>query len=156
MTIFGSAKRLAILALLPLLTTGHTWAGEFHDKVERIFSSSVIDSINESGSSGEVIFKTPERTPDYFYTGDKLGKLFAIDSARVFREVEGIERLTLRVPANGKQYTMSVTRNEIEQYYGANFAEMKENLEAWRSEFIQKYDTNSSRAAFVKSFVIEQ
>lgn len=153
MAMFGRAKKLAALALLSLLTLGNAWGGEFQDKVERIFPAAVVKSMKESGSSGEVIFRTPDRAPEYFETGDKVNKVFAIDSARVFRDVPGLERLTLRVPADGKRYTLSISRDDIEQYYGVDFAKMNGNLDAWRAEFAQNYDNKQSRAAFVEKFV---
>lgn len=156
MTMFGCAKKLSALALLPLLTLGNAWGGEFKDKVERIFSSSVVESISESGSSGEVTFRTPERMPDYFETGDKVNKVFAIESARVFRDVTSLERLTFRVPADGKRYTMSISRDDIEQHYGVDFAEMNGDLDAWRTEFTQDYDNKQSRAEFVEKFVAKE
>lgn len=153
MAMFPRATKLAALVLLPLLAIGSAWGGEFKDKAERIFAGAVVESIKESGASGEVIFRVPERGPDYFESGDKVNKVFAIESARMFRDVKGLERLTFRVPADGQKYAMNISRADIEKHYGVDFAAMNGDLDAWRTTFIQKYDNKQSRAEFVEKFV---
>lgn len=141
----------ALVALAALLPLGNAWAGAFTDRVERVFSSTIIASVKESGPAGEVTFKVPERTANYFVTGDKLNKVFAIDSARIFRDVEDLERLTFHIPAHGKTHSMRVTRAEIEKHYGLSFRGM--SMDAWRNEFIQVFDNKPSRAKFAERFV---
>lgn len=140
-----------LVALAVLLPLGTAWAGAFTDRAERVFSSTIIASVKESGAAGEVTFKVPERAANYFVTGDKLNKVFAIDSARIFRDVEGLERLTFHIPAHGKTYSLRVTRADIEKHYGMSFKGM--SMDAWRNEFIQVFDNKQSRAKFVERFV---
>lgn len=150
---YRAMKRGANLAALLLLMAGGAWASDFSEKVERIFSPAVIESVSESGSSGEITFKVPERMPDYFDTGDKVNKVFAIESARIFRDVAGLEQLTLKVPKEGEMYILAISRTNIENYYGVNFSDMRTNLNLWRSNFTNVYDNKKSRAAFFDKFV---
>lgn len=150
---YRAMKRGANLAALLLLMTGSAWAGDFSDKVERMFSPAVLQSIKDSGSSGEVTFKAPERIPDYFDTGDKANKIFAIESARIFRDVEGLERLKLKAPKDGEMYILDISRTEIERHYGVKLADMRTDPNLWRSNFIPNHDNNKSRAVFFEKFV---
>ena len=120
--------------------------------MERIFSPSVIESINESGTSGEVAFKAPERMPDYFESGDKANKVLAIESVRVFRDVPGLERLKLKVPQGATERVLDVSRADVESYYKVSFSEMNSDPNVWRTKFIQNYDNKESRADFVDRF----
>lgn len=147
-------KVMALIVLV--MAAGGAWASEFRDKAERIFSPSVIESLSESGEIGKISFKIPERMPDYFESGDKTNKVFAIESARLFRDVPNLKRLTLEIPnAEGVQ-VLNVSRADIEKYYGVDLAAMNGNPAAWREGFIQQHDTKGSRADFVKRFVNQQ
>lgn len=157
MKTFGRTVKLgAGLVAVMALAAGSTWAGEFSDKVERIFSPSVIGSVKELGSVGEVEFKVPERMPEYFEAGDKANKILAIDSARLFRELPGLERLALTIPKGEKQQRIDLSRADIEKYYKVSFTAMNKDQNLWRNEFIQTYDNKASRAQFVDHFVTEQ
>lgn len=156
MAMFGGMKKLAGVALLALLSIGNAWGGEFQDAVETAFSPSVIASVKETGTNGEVTLKAPERMPDYFDSGDKAYKVFAIDSARIFVAAAGLERLTLRLPRAGQMYAMDISRADAEKYYGVNFSEMSGNRDAWRNDFAAKYDNKVSRSAFVEKFVVAE
>ena len=142
-----------VVALAALLMLGNAWAGEFTDRVDRVFSSSIVGAVKESGTGGEITFKAPSVEPRYFEAGDKLGKVFAIDSARLFRDVKGLEQLTFKIPAYGKTYSMSISRADIETHYGVNFAAMNGDLDAWRTQFVQIFDNKQSRAKFSERFV---
>lgn len=153
MKTFGKAvTRGTALAVVMALAVGTAWASEFSEKVERIFSPSVIKSINESGTNGEVAFKVPERMPDYFESGDKANKVLAIESVRVFRDVPGLERLKLKVPQGATERVLDVSRADVESYYKVSFSEMNSDPNAWRTKFIQNYDNKESRADFVERF----
>ncbi|WP_110972853.1 hypothetical protein [Pseudomonas huaxiensis] len=156
MTAIGMFVRKVIALGAFLLLANSAWATEFSDKAERIFSPSVIESLHESGASGEIAFKIPERMPDYFESGDKANKVFAIESARLFRDVPSLSRLTLRIPNDGTVRVLDISRSDIEKHYGVDLAAMNGDPAAWRETFIQQHDTKGSRADFVKRFVREQ
>lgn len=142
-------------AALVALSIGSAWAGELSDKAERLFSSSVIESVSESGSAGKIELKIPARTPGYFESGDKANKVFAIESVRLFREVPSLDHLSVSMPRDGGSQTLGVSRAQIEQHYGINLADLRDPS-AWRQQFIQVYDNPQSRAEFVGKFVTEE
>lgn len=153
---FGRAVLRGTGALLVALSVGNTWAGEFSDKVERVFSPSVIKSAEESGSTGRVEFKKPDRQPDYFENGDKANKVFAIDAVRVFRDLPTIQRLIFKVPRAGSIQTLDVTRSQVEQHYEISLSDLATNPSNWREGFIQPFDNKKSRADFAERFVTQK
>jgi len=153
---FGRAVVRGAGALLVALSIGNAFGSEFSDKVERVLSSSVIESLSESGAAGKVVLKVPTRMPDYYESGDKANKVFAIESVRVFRDVPKLERLVVTIPREDKVQTLDVTRAQVEQYYGISLTELAANPSSWRESFIQSHDNKQSRADFVKKFVIEK
>lgn len=140
--------------LLIALSVGNVCASEFSDKAERAFSS--IESVSETGSTGKVSLKVPSRMPDYYESGDKANKVFAIDSVRVFRDVPKLNRLVVTIPREGKVQTLNVTRAQVEQHYDLRLTDLVANSSSWRESFIQPYDNKQSRADFVKKFVTEK
>lgn len=153
MKIFGRALVRGAGAALVALSMGSACASEFTDKVERLFSSSVVESATESGPSGKVVLKVPARTPGYFESGDKANKVFAIESVRIFREVPALERLNITMPRDAGSQTLNVTRSQVEAYYGISIAATSSDPSIWREKFIQVYDNPESRAKFVEKFV---
>lgn len=153
---FGRAVVRGAGALLVALSVGNTWAGEFSDKVERVFSPSVIKSAEESGSTGRVEFNIPNRQPDYFENGDKANKVFAIDAVRIFRDLPTVNRLILKVPREGSVQTLDVTRTQVEQHYEISLSDLASNPSRWREGFIQPFDNKKSRADFAERFVTQK
>lgn len=152
---FGQVvKHRSVLMAILLLMVGKAWASHFTEKVERIFSPSVIGAVKEEGTTGEVTFQAPSRMPDYFDTGDKANKIFAIEAVRVFRDVPTLEYLTLNLPKAGWVQTLAISRSDLEQFYEISFSAMSNDPDIWRSQFIQRYDNKESRAEFVGRFVI--
>lgn len=142
-----------IASAVLIMAAGGAWASEFQDKAERIFSPSIIESVSESGANGKISFKIPERMPDYFVSADKTNKVFAIESARLFRDVPSLKRLTLKIPNDGIVQVLDISRADIQKYYGLDFAAMNGDLNTWHEEFIQRFDTKELRADFVRNFV---
>ena len=147
-------KVMALIVLI--MAAGGAWASEFLDKTERIFSPSVIESVSELGGIGKISFKIPERMPDYFESGDKANKVFAIESVRLFRDVPSLKRLTLKIPKTEGTQVLDISRADIEKYYGVDLSVRSGDPAAWREGFIHQRDTKDSRADFVKRFVKSQ
>jgi hypothetical protein len=147
-------KKLMFCTLAVFLMAEITWGqDDFQTQAKRVFSSQVIESVKINKGEGEILFKEPAMMPSYFRTGDKINKVFAIESARLFRDVVELNGLKMTIPLKEKTYTMSISREAIEKFYGLQFSSMKGNLDSWRSKFIQKYDTKESRGKFAAKFV---
>ncbi|SMF23416.1 MULTISPECIES: hypothetical protein [unclassified Pseudomonas] len=156
MNFFKRALAQGTAVAVIALSAGNAWADEFSDKVERIFSSSVVKSAKESGSTGAIEFKIPDRQPDYFETGDKANKVFAVESVRVLRDMPGMDRITMTIPRPHKAQTLDVSRAQVEQHYDISLSALKSDPGAWREQFIQQHDNAASRAEFVQEFVTDK
>lgn len=150
-------EKLLALALSAFISVSNAWGSSpVNDKVEEIFSPSIIGSIKENKRECEITFKIPDRDPTYFSSGDKANKVFAIESARLFRDAPELTRLKMKIPANGKKYSIDISRNDVEKFYGVSLSSMNGNPDAWRNDFMQKFDNKESRSAFVKKFVTQE
>jgi hypothetical protein len=123
----------------------------FKEVVQRIFSSNVIDSISYNNGKGIIIFK---QNDDYFGTGDKINKIFAIESVRIFRDDQDIHALQMVIPISKKIYMMNVNKTDIELFYNINITDLSNNPETWRINFINKYDNKNIRKMFVAKFAV--
>ncbi|MCO7537637.1 hypothetical protein NJH24_23010 [Pseudomonas asiatica] len=153
MNFFKRALAQGAAVAVTALLVGNAWAGEFSDKVERVFSSSVVKSAEGSGATGNIEFKVPDRQPDYFESGDKANKIFAIESVRLFRDMPDLGRLTITIPRSNTAQTLNVSRSQVEQHYGITLSTLKADPGAWREQFIQVNDNPEARAEFVQEFV---
>ncbi|MDM8525031.1 type VI secretion system-associated protein TagO [Desulfococcaceae bacterium HSG8] len=127
-------------------------AEEFETQTERIFSTSILASYTIEKREGVIVFKDPPQMPTYFRTGDKINKVFAIESTRLFRDVPGLKSLEMTIPLKEATHSMSVSREQIEKFYKTRFSDMKGDLDAWREQFIKKYDSKRSRRKFARRY----
>ena len=92
-------RRMTICMIIALLTAGTAWGqDDFETQAKRLFSSSILESVKMHDGNGEIIFKDPPNMASYFRTGDKINKIFAIESARLFRDVPDLNSLTMTIP----------------------------------------------------------
>lgn len=124
---------------------------ELDAAVRAMVPSSLIKSVKLSKDKATVILKENPDFPDYFTSGDKMNKIFAIGSVRMFRDLPGLQELHLEIPDGGKTRTLHITRNDLIKHYGADPATF--TGDAWRNDFLRNYDNESSRVDFAKSWV---
>ncbi len=147
-------KKITFFIMAYFMFVSHFAFGQddFENDVKKVFSTAIIDTVKSNKGKGEILFKDPSSMPSYFRTGDKVNKVFAIESARLFRNSPNLNALKMTIPLE-KNYTMNISRVEIEKFYNVNLSSMKDNLERWRTDFIQKYDSKETRAKFAAKFV---
>ncbi|WP_153013751.1 hypothetical protein [Deinococcus grandis] len=121
----------------------------FIDTARQYFNRGIIYSISapEQGK-GIIDFRN---NPEYLGTGDKVNKVMAIESARLFREIKELNDLSLTIPSAGKTYRLQVTRKQMDSHYGTKLADL--SMETWRNFFLERYDTKQARAEFVAKHV---
>lgn len=125
--------------------------------VTRSVSSAFHESIEVDGRSATVVFRKNNSDDvyiDYFTTGDKTNKVLAIESARWFRDLPSLERLTLTVPAETGSITVELDRLTVERYYNVDFDELRadESLDSWRAQISEPHNNKEPRAEFVRRF----
>ncbi|MCP4339838.1 MAG: hypothetical protein GY799_13345 [Desulfobulbaceae bacterium] len=122
----------------------------FVNTLSKFFPKSVLKSSAFDKGTGIIIFR---QNTEYFGTGDKINKIHAIESARLFRDVSELKALRMTIPLSDKTYVLNINRQTIQRYYNINFGSLKGDLEAWRTKFIQQYDSKRLRARFAAKFV---
>lgn len=147
-------KALQILLVSMVLSMGSVYADDAVDQtIGRTFDSSIIQSAELKANKITIKLKTPDVMTNYFTTGDKANKVFAIDSCRLLRNNPDLKHISIWLPMPDGMRVMSVSRKEIEDYYGVDFAAMKDNMDLWRESFVLVYDNKESRQRFVDRFV---
>jgi len=145
--------------LVSICAAANEGQDNFNKTIKRSFSSSIIKSREFNNGTGIIFFKVKD---DYLGTGDKINKIFAITSARLFTRVPNLSILKIAIPLSKDTrvykrgiYTMVITRQMIEQFYKMKFSKRLQdnNYKPWRQEFIQKYDSKRVRAIFAVIFV---
>lgn len=147
-------KKILSLILVVVFIYGNAFANEAEfNKAVSAFAGSIIGGhVYKSGENyGIIKFIENPKFPDYYTTGDKINKIFAIESARLFRKVPSMKTLGVQIVSAGKDYRMTISRKQIETWYSLNFANM--SIEDWRNKFVQKYDNKKLRSIFSKKFV---
>ncbi|MGE0086532.1 MAG: hypothetical protein AB7S75_19160 [Desulfococcaceae bacterium] len=145
-------KRFVIIAFAILMTATMAWGqDDFKESAEKCFSVSILKSVKFKNGKGTILFNASDA--EYFTTGDKINKIFAIESARLFRDVDDLTVLEMTIPLKEGTRKMSIMREQIEVFYKVKFAPMKGDLNAWRMQFLKPYDNKQARADFCKKFV---
>jgi hypothetical protein len=138
------------------LVTGHG----LKSVVVKSFSKSLIEYVLLNNGRGVVVFKIDN---DYFGTGDKINKTFAIESTRWFAKVPKLKflKIVIRLSNDTRQYkkgayALSITREKIESHYKMKFSpDLFEKFGApWRQQFIRKYDSKIQRKQFAQNFAV--
>ena len=124
------------------------------------FSESLIDHVILNNDWGLVVFKIDN---DYFGTGDKINKTFAIESTRWFAKVPKLKflKIVIRLSNDTRQYkkgayALNITRAKIENHYKMKFTPnlFEKSGVPWRQQFIRKYDSKIQRKQFAQNFVV--
>jgi hypothetical protein len=129
--------------------------------VNSSFSSSILRSSSFENGKLSIVLGESSLSKNYLTTGDKINKLLAIESARLFYKTPEINSLDIIIDASPDKYHLSITKAELESYYGINFEGIREHSDTgeltagdlWKNDFIRIWDNKESRANFVNIFV---
>ncbi|OLO05093.1 hypothetical protein [Salinicola socius] len=122
----------------------------FRAGVQRIFSPSILEDVDFKNGHGEIVFHAPKVLPDYFEAGDKVNKIFALESARLFRDMPTLKSLDMAILVEGEARAISLERGAVEDYYSVDFTQLSDKRR-WQS-FVADNDSNEMRQAFVDNF----
>jgi hypothetical protein len=125
-------------------------SSRFEKTVRKNFSSGIIREVKTKGGLGAIIFKEPAGDASYFSTGDRVNRIFAIESMRLFRDVPDLDALQMVIEYRKMEQQLEVTRAEAEEFYKMKFTGMSDD--DWKKRFVEKYDTEGNRQFFVKTF----
>ncbi|WP_242298178.1 hypothetical protein [Bacillus cereus group sp. BfR-BA-01382] len=95
-----------------------------------------------------------ETYKEYWSTGDKIDKLFVIETTRLFKKNPALENLEVILPFEGKTYEASINKKELEKVLKVKMDTLNESTN-WK-EFTDKYAyglDNVERQKVFKHFV---
>ncbi len=120
-----------------------------------------LSSFSRSNQISVVILKGKEVTlkyeiqkhDSYWDTGKKIEKVMVGAPVRLMKKLDFIEKVNLTLPFKDKNYSISITKKQVENYTKLKFSEIENN---WNESFADKYIysiKNKNREAYFKKFV---
>jgi len=111
-----------------------------------------VDSFDQYTTNKPNSSVTEDSYNSYFSSGDAIEKIMVGEPARLLKEFDGLESVSLTLPFRGKTYTTDITKEELNDYLGFNIDEL--NDDTWRINFSDKYIYNQTeRNAAFRRFV---
>ncbi|EHQ90204.1 hypothetical protein [Desulfosporosinus youngiae] len=95
---------------------------------------------------------TEDDYKNYWSKGDAINKTLSIETVRLFKEFEGLSKINMVLPFQGKEYNLSVDRKAVEEFFNLDLTSLKQT-DKWQNDFLAKYDNTEERAKFVQKFV---
>ncbi|OMD29159.1 hypothetical protein BJP48_18890 [Paenibacillus odorifer] len=89
---------------------------------------------------------------EYFSTGDQINKILMEESSRLFKEFHGALSIGISIPFEGKTYSVSLTKEEVEKFYEVDFNTLTSNDE-WNGRISNPFFNDEDRELFVAKFV---
>lgn len=136
------SSQLASSSSVPKLT----FKESFEKSIGKHISAYAIADLKVDGDAGIVKLK---QSKEVFDSKDQVYKVFFIEVANVFREVEQLKRMKIDIPFEGKVYTLNVRREIVEGHFDGlktlNDSEWEDKLE--------KFDNFAARKLFVDRYV---
>lgn len=129
--------------------------------VESVFPTSMRKSASFNDGYLKIELKERESAPGYYDTGDKVNKILAIESVRLFYKIPVLKKLDLSLNINSGNYYLIINKEEIEDFYAIDIEELREFYDTgelrigdkWRESFINLFDNKDNRMLFFEKFV---
>ena len=121
----------------------------FEKTVGKVFAGNIVKEVRTKGSLGAIVFTEPGGDKTYYATDDRINRIFAIESMKLFRDIPDLGALQMIIQYNRIEQQVEVTRAEAEKFYKVTFAGMSEA--DWQ-QFVEKQDNPDSRKSFTKAF----
>ncbi|WP_182103197.1 hypothetical protein [Niallia taxi] len=93
----------------------------------------------------------------YIGTFNKIQKLVVLESARILRDFNEIENVSMSLHFEGKSYDANVNRDELNRLIGYDIRELSPLNDSWRDKFSDIYGygkENDKRSELFNQFVI--
>jgi len=91
-----------------------------------------------------------EQWEDYFESGSGLEKALVDVPVRIMKELDFVERVSLKIPHKGRTHSLNISKKELEKYTNSDIKMIRKG---WNEYFVDKYVYNeSNRKKFLKKF----
>lgn len=125
------------------------------------YSSSILEEYSIVDGKLTIVLKEPNTHSDYFESGDKLNKLFAIETMRLFYKIPDITAIEMTTNIAMGNYHLNVSKDQIQEFYGIRIDSLREFQDTgqlmigdrWRNDFLSRFDSKNKRAEFAQRFV---
>ncbi|SDY22114.1 hypothetical protein [Thermoactinomyces sp. DSM 45892] len=116
-----------------------------------------VDNVKIENNTLTITYKEDKKDlklyNEYWGTGDAITKNLMSNPPRYLRVSDSFNKVHIEVPFQGKKYTVTITRTEVEHYFGVKLSEVTEN-NAWISKIIDPFVYNKEkRAEYAKQFI---
>lgn len=119
--------------------------------------------INFFNSYEEYLNLNPETPHDkdtylnYFGSGKQIEKLIVLEPARILRDFEYVEYVSISLNFEGKQYDANVSRKDLNNLIGFDIRELSPDDSSWKTKFSDVYGyglKNPKRKELFEHFTI--
>lgn len=121
----------------------------FAQSVDRHFPSGIIEKAFVDQDMGVVKFETAD---SYFESKDKISRIFSVDMVNIFRDVDELQKINVKIPFKGKAYVLNVNREVVESHFG----EIRTSSDSEWSRRIKEFDNIMARKIFFNRYVSVQ
>jgi len=122
-----------------------------------VLMSTVIYGTFDEAKKAHPESKTTEENYNlYWSTGDAVSKTLFEGPVRLLREFPELGSVTIKIPFEGKTYSVDIDRATAEKYFNVNLAEMHKDAsnELWRQQIVAPYTSNKDqRAKYTAQFI---
>jgi len=92
----------------------------------------------------------------YWSTGDAISKTLFEGPVRLLREFPELSSVAMKIPFEGKTYSVDIDRATAEKYFNVNLTEMHKDAtnELWRQQIVTPYTSSKDqRAKYAAQFI---
>ncbi|MCR8928843.1 helix-turn-helix domain-containing protein [Priestia megaterium] len=111
-----------------------------------------ISSFDEYVKENKESKMTNDDYQEYFWTGDKINKILAIEPARILNKFPETDEVEIVLPFNGKVNKVSVKRESLNQYLGYKIEDLSFKDQTWHENFLKDTSSKVQRAKLIKEF----
>lgn len=119
-----------------------------YKKVTIKYISSFDEYVKEN-KEGKI---TNDDYQEYFWTGDKINKILAIEPARILNKFPETDEVEIVLPFNDKINKVSVKRKHLNQYLGYKIEHLSFKKQTWHEKFLKDVSSKAQRAKLIKQF----
>lgn len=111
-----------------------------------------INDFNEYIIKSEDSKMTSDDYQQYFWTGDKINKILAIEPARILNKFPECDEVEINLPFNDKMNRVRIKRDLLNKYLGYKIEDLRLENRTWHDYFLNDTSTKINRLSLVKEF----
>ncbi|WP_322552773.1 hypothetical protein [Priestia megaterium] len=89
---------------------------------------------------------------EYFWSGDKINKILAIEPARILNKFPETDEVEIVLPFNDKVNKVRVQKESLNQYLGYKIENLSFKDHTWHEKFLKDTSSKAKRAKLIKEF----